>query len=37
MSKNKDLREAAVIYKLRGHTLNETAQIFGVSKSAVSE
>lgn len=37
MSKSKDLREAAVTYKLSGHTLNETAQIFGVSKSAVSE
>ena len=36
MSKSKDLREAAVKYRLSGHTLEETAEIFGVSKSAVS-
>jgi len=37
MRKSKDLREAAVAYKLSGHSLNETGQVFGVSKSAVSE
>lgn len=36
MSKSKDLREAAVIYKLEGHTLEETAKIFKVGKSSVS-
>ncbi len=35
MSKSVDLREAAVAYKLIGHTLKETAEVFGVSKSAV--
>ncbi len=35
MSKSVDLRKAAVAYKLSGHTLKETAEIFGVSKSAV--
>ncbi len=36
MSKSKDLREAAVKYRLSNHTLEETAEVFGVSKSAVS-
>lgn len=36
MSKSIDLREAAVAYRLKGHSLRETAQVFGVSKSAVS-
>ncbi len=35
MSKNVDLRKAAVAYKLSGYTLKETAEIFGVSKNAV--
>ncbi len=35
MSKSVDLRKATVAYKLNGHTLKETAEIFGVSKSAV--
>ena len=36
MSKSKDLREAAAKYYMAGHKLVETAEIFGVSKSAVS-
>ena len=36
MSKSKDLREAAVKYRLSNNTLEETAEVFGVSKSAVS-
>ena len=37
MSKSVDLRKAAVIYRLQGHTLKETGQVFGVSVSAVRE
>lgn len=37
MSKSVDLRKAAVEYKLKGHSLRETAQTFGVSKDAVSK
>ena len=37
MSKNKELREAAVKYRLKGHTLIKTAEIFGVSNTALSE
>lgn len=37
MSKSVDFREAAVAYKLKGHTLKETADVFGVSVSAVGE
>ena len=36
MSKSKDLREAAAKYYMAGHKLVETAEIFGVSKLAVS-
>lgn len=36
MSKSKDLKEAAVKYYMSGHKLVETAEIFRVSKSAVS-
>lgn len=37
MSKSVDLREAAVKYKLKGHSLRKTAKVFGVSKSAVDK
>lgn len=37
MSYSKDLREQAVKYKLKGHTLEETAEIFGVGKSSISK
>ena len=37
MSKSKDLRKAAVEYRLKGNTLIKTAKVFGVSKTAVSE
>lgn len=36
MSKSKDLREAAVAYRLKNHTLKETSEVFGVSMSAVN-
>ena len=36
MSYSKDLRERAVKYRLNGHTLEETSEIFNVGKSAVS-
>ncbi len=36
MSKSKDLREAAVAYRLQKHTLRETSEVFGVSMSAVN-
>ena len=32
MYKSKDLREAAVRYRIEGHTLVETAKVFGVGK-----
>lgn len=35
MSKSVDLREAAVAYREAGHTLAETAKIFGVSPSTI--
>ncbi len=35
MSKSKDLREAAVAYKLKGNTYAETAKVFGVVESTV--
>lgn len=35
MSYSKDLRERAVRYRLEGHTLEETAKVFGVGKTAV--
>lgn len=35
MSKSKDFREAAVAYRKNEHTLQETAEIFGVSKSII--
>lgn len=35
MSKSKDLREAAVMYKLKGNTYAETAKVFGVVESTV--
>ena len=37
MSKSKDLRKAAVEYRLKGNTIIKTAEVFGVSKTAVSE
>ena len=37
MYKSVDLRERAVQYYLKGHTYEQTATIFGVSKSAVCE
>lgn len=37
MYKSVDLRERAVKYYLRGHTYEQTARVFGVSKSAVCE
>lgn len=37
MSKSVELREAAVKYKLKGHSLRETAEVFGVSKSAAGK
>lgn len=37
MSKSVDLRKAAVTYRLKGHTLKETANTFGVSTYAVRE
>ena len=37
MSYSKDLREQAVKYKLKGHTLEETAEIFGVGKSSIGK
>lgn len=36
MSKSKDLRIATVKYRLNGHTLVETAKVFGVGKTAVN-
>lgn len=36
MYKSVDLRQKAVEYYLKGHTLTETAEAFGVSKSAVA-
>ena len=36
MSYSKDLRERAVSYRLEGHTLEETAKVFGVGKTAVN-
>ena len=36
MSYSKDLRERAVKYRLNGHTLEETSEIFNVGTSAVS-
>ena len=36
MYKSKDLREAAVRYRIEGHTLIETAKVFGVGKTSVS-
>ncbi|MDE6004315.1 MAG: helix-turn-helix domain-containing protein [Oscillospiraceae bacterium] len=36
MSKSKDLREAAVAYRLQEHTLRETSEVFGVSMRAVN-
>ena len=33
MSYSKDLREKAVRYYMKGHTLIETQKIFGISKS----
>jgi len=35
MSKSKDLREAAVAYKLKGNTYAETAKVFGVVESTI--
>ena len=35
MSKSKDLREAAVAYKLKGNTYAEIAKVFGVVESTV--
>lgn len=35
MSYSKDLRERAVSYRLEGHTLEETARVFKVGKTAV--
>lgn len=35
MSKSKDLREAAVLYKKAGNSYEETGKIFGVSASTV--
>ena len=35
MSYSKDLRERAVRYRLEGHTLEETAKVFGVGKTSV--
>ena len=37
MYKSVDLRESAVQYYLKGHTFEQTAEVFGVSKSAVCE
>ena len=37
MYKSVDLRKSAVQYYLKGHTLEQTAEVFGVSKSAVCE
>ena len=36
MSKSIDLREAAIAYHESGHTIAETAEIFGVGKSTIS-
>lgn len=36
MGRSVDLREAAVGYYEKGHTLKETAEVFGVGKSTVS-
>ena len=36
MYRSKDLREAAVRYRMEGHTLIETAKVFGVGKRSVS-
>ena len=36
MSKSVDLREAAIAYHESGHTIAETAEIFGVGKSTIS-
>ena len=36
MSKSKDLREAAVAYRLQKHTLRETSEVFRVNTSAVN-
>ena len=36
MYKSKDLREAEVRYRMKGHTLIETAKVFGVGKTSVS-
>ena len=36
MYRSKDLREAAVRYRMEGHTLIETAKVFGVGKTSVS-
>ena len=35
MSYSKDLRERAVSYRMEGHTLEETAKLFKISKTAV--
>lgn len=37
MSKSIDLREAAVAYHEAGHTIEETAEVFQVGKSTISE
>lgn len=37
MSYSKDLREKAVSYYMKGHTLIETQGIFGISKSTISK
>lgn len=36
MYRSKDLREAAERYRMEGHTLIETAKVFGVGKTSVS-
>ena len=36
MYRSKDLREAAVRYRMEGHTLIETAKVFGVGKTSGS-
>ena len=37
MSKSVDLREAAIAYHEAGHTIVETAKVFGVGKSTISK
>lgn len=37
MSYSKDLRERAVSYRLSGHTVRKTAEVFGVGICAISE